>query len=127
MNDPEAIEVTGRRPTGQLEAAVLEFLWAVGDPSTPGDVHEAVAPDLAYTTVMTVLTRLHAKGALERERQGRPFAYWPSEVEAKHRADQMRDQLDAAGDRHAVLSSFVDALTAAEADELRRILREAGE
>lgn len=119
--------MSNRRPTGQLEAAVLEFLWAVGEPSTPGDVHEAVAPDLAYTTVMTVLTRLHAKGALERVRHGRAFAYWPSQAEANHRADRMRDQLDAAGDRHAVLSSFVDALTSAEAEELRRILREAGE
>lgn len=119
--------MTKRRSTGELEAAVLEFLWAVGDPSTPGEVHESVAPDLAYTTVMTVLNRLHAKGSLERERRGRAFAYWPSEAEAKHRADQMRDQLDAAGDRHAVLSSFVDTLTGDEADELRRILGEAAE
>lgn len=116
--------MTNRRSTGQLETAVLEYLWAVGEPSTPGDVHEAVAPDLAYTTVMTVLTRLHTKGALERERRGRAFAYWPSEAEASHRADQMRDQLDAAGDRHAVLSSFVDSLSSADADELRRILGE---
>lgn len=114
-----------RRPTGQLEAAVLEFLWAVGEPSTPGQVHQSIAPDLAYTTVMTVLNRLHKKGAAERERRGRAFVYWPSAVEAKHRADQMRDQLDAAVDRNAVLSSFVDALTHAEVDELRRILDEA--
>lgn len=117
--------MTKRRPTGQLEAAALEFLWAVGEPSTPGDVHASVAPDLAYTTVMTVLNRLHGKGSVERERRGRAFVYWPSEAEAKHRADQMHDQLDAAGDRHAVLSSFVDTLTNTEAEELRRLLREA--
>ena len=64
-----------RRANGELEAAVLEFLWAIGEPSTPGQVHDAVAPDLAYTTVMTVLNRLHSKEALERERRGRAYAY----------------------------------------------------
>lgn len=117
--------MTKRRSTGQLESAVLEFLWAVGEPSTPGEVHESVAPDLAYTTVMTVLSRLYGKGSVERERRGRAFVYWPSEAEAKHRADQMHDQLAAAGDRHAVLSSFVDTLNRSEAEELRRILSEA--
>lgn len=119
--------MTARRSTGQLEGAVLEYLWAVGEPSTPGEVHDSVAPDLAYTTVMTVLNRLHKKGAVERERRGRAFGYWPSEAEAKHRADQMHDQLVAAGDRHAVLSSFVDTLTNTEADELRRLLDEAAQ
>ena len=61
--------MTARRSTGQLEGAVLEYLWAVGEPSTPGEVHDSVAPDLAYTTVMTVLNRLHKMGAGERERR----------------------------------------------------------
>jgi len=30
---------------------------------------------LAYTTVMTVLSRLHEKGALRREKQGKRYAY----------------------------------------------------
>ena len=117
--------MSDRRPAGQLEAAVMEFLWAVGEPSSPGEVHQSVAPDLAYTTVMTVLSRLHEKGTLDRTRVGRAYAYWPSEAEAQHRAGQMRGQLDLAGDRHAVLSSFVDALTPTETEELRRILGEA--
>ncbi len=113
-----------RRGTGELEEAVLRFVWAMGAPVTPAEVHESVAPDLAYTTVMTVLTRLHQKGRLERERRGRAYAYWALDGEASHRASQMRDQLSSADNRDAVLSSFVDTLSDVEAAELRRLLAE---
>jgi len=33
--------------------------------------------DRAYTTYMTVMARLHRKGLLEREREGRTDVYWP--------------------------------------------------
>ena len=49
--------MTTRRPMGALEDHVMEYLWALGAPASPGDVHAAVAPELAYTTIMTVLTR----------------------------------------------------------------------
>lgn len=113
-----------RRSTGELETSVLQYLWAIDDPATPNDVHQAVAPDLAYTTVMTVLTRLHAKHLLERKRVGRAFAYWPVGGEATHRAGQMHEHFAAADDRSAVLSSFIDTLSADEADELRRLLQD---
>ena len=34
-------------------------------------------PDIAYTTLMTTLDRLHRKGVLDREKQGRAFVYRP--------------------------------------------------
>lgn len=114
--------MTDRRSTGELEESVLQYLWAVCEPSTTADVHAAIAPDLAYTTVMTVLSRLFKKGLLERERHGRAYAYRPVEGEAIHRAEQMHEHLGAAGDKHAVLSSFIDSLTADEATELRELL-----
>ncbi len=111
-----------RRSTGELEASVLHYLWAIDEPATPAEVHEAVAPDLAYTTVMTVLTRLFKKELLSRERAGRAFAYRPVEGEATHRADQMHVHLAASDDRSAVLSSFINTLTIDETEELRRLL-----
>ncbi len=113
-----------RRSNGELEESVLQYLWAVNEPATPADVHAAIAPDLAYTTVMTVLTRLFKKGLLDRARHGRAYAYRPVEGEAMHRAEQMHGHLGAAGDRDAVLSSFIDTLSAAEAAELRRLLKD---
>ena len=39
--------------------------------------------DLAYTTVMTVLTRLHNKGILSRKKEGRQFLYQPESGKAR--------------------------------------------
>ncbi len=122
IGDTEPMAI--RRGTGELEEAVLRFVWIMDSPVTPAEVHESVAPDLAYTTVMTVLTRLHEKGRLQRERRGRAYAYWALDGEASHRAGQMRNQLSSADNRDAVLSSFVDTLSDVEAAELRRLLAE---
>lgn len=115
-----------RRPMGALEEDVMEYLWLVGAPSSPSDVHAAVAPELAYTTVTTVLTRLWDKGRLERERRGRFYVYAPVRSEAEHRANAMRVSLGDAADRGAVLSSFVDALDPADLDVLRGLIGEGG-
>ena len=116
--------MTTRRPMGALEDHVMEYLWVLGAAATPGDVHAAVAPELAYTTIMTVLTRLWSKGRLTRERQGRSFVYEPVRSEAEYRADTMSTALGDANNREAVLSSFVDALDERDLDLLRGLLGE---
>ena len=114
--------MSARRPMGSLEDNVMEYLWLVGTPASPAEVHAAVAPELAYTTVTTVLTRLFEKGRLERERQGRALMYAPVHSEADHRADVMHTSLGDAADRGAVLSSFVDALDSTDLEVLRGLL-----
>src|SRR5690348_4025408 len=70
-----------RRPSGALEAEVLAVLRAAGMPLTPGQVRERLDArprgELSYSTVVTIISRLHAKGLLARERAGRGFAYTP--------------------------------------------------
>ena len=51
-----------RRAKGSLESEVLAALWAAERPLTAGDVAAALDGDLAYTTVQTILVRLHGKG-----------------------------------------------------------------
>jgi predicted transcriptional regulator len=49
-----------------------------GEPQPAGDVRAALGQTgerLAYTTVMTVLSRLYTKGLLTRERDGRRYVY----------------------------------------------------
>lgn len=113
-----------RRAVGALETAVLESLWAAPGPSTPREILAAVDPDLAYTTVVTILTRLVDKGLVERERRGRTFRYRPRLSEADLLAGRMAATLASAGDRRATLSRFVEGLPAGEATALRVLLEE---
>lgn len=113
-----------RRPIGGLEDQVMEYLWAIAEPANPGEVHSAVAPELAYTTIMTVMSRLFDKGRLTRRRHGRSYAYAPSVSEAEYRASEMAASLTDSGDRAAVLSRFVDSLTETDVGTLRDLLGE---
>lgn len=70
-----AIDVAG---LGELEGPVLEALWDHGELSTPA-VNELIGKPrgLAYTTILTVLQRLHKKGlAGRREEEGRAHIYY---------------------------------------------------
>lgn len=111
-----------KRATGALEDEIMAYLWTTEAHATPSEVHAAVAPDLAYTTIMTVLTRLWSKGLLHRETRGRAYAYAPINSEAEHRAQAMRSTLDHSGDRDAVLSTFVESLSTRDVKRLRKLL-----
>jgi predicted transcriptional regulator len=99
---------------------VLSVLRAADGPATAGWVQERLGGDLAYTTVITILTRLLAKGVVTRERAGRSFVWTPVSDEAGLAAHRMRKLLDGESDREAVLASFVTSL---EPDD-ERLLRE---
>ncbi|MFK0288970.1 BlaI/MecI/CopY family transcriptional regulator [Streptomyces sp. NPDC090442] len=114
-----------RRGQGQLEAQVLAALHHAPGPATAAWVQERLGDDLAYTTVMTILSRLHAKGAVTRERTGRAYAWTPAADEAGLAALRMRRVLDGEPDRDAVLTSFVSALSAHDEDVLRSLLARA--
>jgi len=114
-----------RRPPGALEAEVMTVLRAAGTPLSPGQVRERLAArqleDLSYSTVVTIVSRLHAKGLLERERSGRAFAYRPLD-DASLAASQMSQALQAGTDHGAVLSRFVSGLSGRDARLLRDLL-----
>jgi predicted transcriptional regulator len=111
-----------RRGQGQLEAQVLSVLRAAPEPVTAGWVLERLGGTLAYTTVMTILTRLQAKHAVTRERVGRAFAWTAASDEAGLAAHRMRRVLDNEADREAVLASFVSGLSAQDERLLRSLL-----
>ena len=93
---------------------------------TPGEVHEVLTKDrvLAYTTVMTVLVHLHDKGFVERQRDGRAFAYHPIESREEHAASLMASTLEGAANKPSVLANFVGQLDAKQRTQLRRMLAE---
>jgi predicted transcriptional regulator len=98
-----------------LEHEVLAVLLAAGEPMTAAQVRSAMGNSLAYTTVLTVLSRLADKGLALRERRGRAHVYTPIRDGSEVTAMRMRRLLDADDDRAAVLARFVGSLT--DADE----------
>jgi predicted transcriptional regulator len=58
------------------ELDIMGVLWERG-PSTVSEVREALADDLAYTTVLTVLRVLEEKGHVGHEEEGRAHRYIP--------------------------------------------------
>ncbi|WP_093839401.1 BlaI/MecI/CopY family transcriptional regulator [Streptomyces aidingensis] len=116
-----------RRGQGELEAQVLAALHEAGEPVGTAWVQERLGGALAYTTVITTLTRLLAKGAVTRRKAGRAFVWSPAADEAGLAALRMRRVLDAERDRGAVLTSFVTSLPPGDEQLLRELLERAGE
>ena len=133
-----------RRAAGALEAEILAILRAADGPLTPGEVRQRLAPatqaapdqaapdqadgqrgELSYSTVVTIVSRLHAKGLLARQRAGRGFTYTPVD-DASLAASRMSQVLGSENDHDAVLSRFVSGLSSRDALLLRELLASGG-
>lgn len=89
MTERDGTHKKPRRPAvedvlGPLGAAVMRVAWDRGSASV-GTVVEALNAEgrrpLAYTTVMTIMSRLYERGFLERVKQGRQYLYRPASDE----------------------------------------------
>ena len=120
----DAAAAVGRRAAGELEAAVLAVLLEVGSALSPGEVRERIGGSLAYTTVVTILSRLHAKGVLERRKAGRAYLYASVADQPGLAARRMARVLDGEEDRETVLARFVSSLSDSDEELLRRMLGE---
>jgi predicted transcriptional regulator len=123
-------EGRGRAP-GALEREILACLAAAGRPLSPADVRAELGDQLAYTTVMTTLSRLHAKGAVTRQAAGRGYAYElrgdPDDAQASMTAHRMLRLLEAGGNRAGVLSRFVADLSPGDEQLLAGLLTDDAE
>jgi predicted transcriptional regulator len=110
---------------------VLSALRQAPGAATAAWVHEKLAGDLAYTTVITILSRLYAKKAVTRERVGRAarasFVWKAASDEAGLAALRMRRVLDGERDREAALAGFVTALSPDDEQLLRALLKQAAD
>jgi predicted transcriptional regulator len=61
---------------GERELDVMAVLWEIGS-GTVGEVRERLPASLAYTTVLTILRNLEAKGYVSREAEGKAHRYFP--------------------------------------------------
>ena len=78
---------------GPLERRVLHLLWSMGD-ATVREILETGKVSGAYTTLMTTLDRLHKKGLLNREPEGRAFRYSPAQTRSEFNGNVVRSFVD---------------------------------
>ena len=109
---------------GERELEVMTVLWANGS-GTVTEVKEALDAPLAYTTVLTILRNLEAKGFLRRADEGRAHRYFPRVKQKAAQRRALRRLIDTLfrGSPEALLTHLVDDhdLSAAE---LRRIAKQ---
>jgi predicted transcriptional regulator len=86
---------------------------------TAAQVTEQLGGGLAHTTVVTILSRLQAKGLITRAKHD---IYTPIADEPGLAARTMRQALDASPDRKNVLTRFVDDPSNDDELLLRRLL-----
>ncbi|MEU8403957.1 BlaI/MecI/CopY family transcriptional regulator [Nonomuraea sp. NPDC048892] len=113
------------RGLGELESTIMDRMWAIKRPASVRDVLEHLQQErtLAYTTVMTVMDKLHTKGLLKRQPVGRAYIYEAVSSKEAYTADVMRASLAASGNRAATLVHFLERLTPEEASALEAALQ----
>lgn len=106
---------------GDLERRVMDAVWARGQASVR-EVHDDLAgrDGPAYTTVMTVMSRLADKGILTRDTRWRAFLYRPAQPSSASFARRqarlrVRALLDQLGD--LAIAGIVDELGEGSAEE----------
>ena len=121
-----------RHPT-ELELEILKILWRDG-PSNVRHVRESLAVfrDLAYTSVMTIMTIMARKGYLKRRKAEGGYVYRAAISAESTTGDMLRDLVDRAfdGSAAALMVNLLETgdLEAEELRQLRELInRKAGE
>ncbi|OFJ52393.1 BlaI/MecI/CopY family transcriptional regulator [Mycolicibacterium grossiae] len=116
-----------QRGFGDLEAVVMERVWARPHPVTVREVFDEMSTqrEIAYTTVMSTMDNLFRKGWLARDRDGKAYRYRATMTREQRSANLMRDAFQAGGDADLVLNFFLDQISDEESARLRAALRKA--
>lgn len=113
------------RGFGDLEAVVMDRVWARAAPVTVRELFDELSAErsIAYTTVMSTMDNLHRKGWLSREKDGKAYRYTAVATRDEYSARLMREAMAEAGDTETVLTHFIAHMDGAESDALRAVLR----
>lgn len=113
-----------RKLLGDLEYAIMEVVWQRGrvtvrEVATELTRHRA----LAYTTVMTVMSRLAEKGILRQHRVGRAYeyeaAFSPEQLAAEAAKRKIRSLLEDFGP--LAMTAFIDQVGQVDPEQLQRL------
>ena len=115
-----------------LEAEIMDVVWSRGlRDFAVSEVLEVLERrrEIAYTTVMTTLVRLHEKEVLERRRDGKKYLYTPRYTREEFVQATVLEVLESLGSAAGrdVLALLVETASAADEealDELDRMIRQ---
>lgn len=113
---------------GELQTAVMEILWQAS-PLLVTDVEQKLQKkrEIAHTTVLTTLDRMHQKGFLVREKQGKAFVYSPRYTKEEFERGVAQEVLSALLSQFAepALSAFVELVgeDSEKLDQLEDLIR----
>jgi predicted transcriptional regulator len=114
---------------GGLEAEVMNLLWQRPN-QTVVEVEERLRRkrQIAHTTVLTTLDRMHRKGLLTREKQSKAFIYAPCYSREQFEQSLAQEVLGAllGGMGEPVLSTFIDLVSEDDTrlDRLEALIKE---
>ncbi|MCL5291529.1 MAG: BlaI/MecI/CopY family transcriptional regulator [Actinobacteria bacterium] len=106
------LEAGARRALGDLEAEIMDQMWLC-ECASVRDIHQRLGyRRLAYTTVMTVMSRLADKGLLKKKKDGKHYDYTTSISRAEFEDSIARSLISGlAGSLGSVaLASFVEGI-----------------
>jgi len=103
------------------ELDLMSVLWHRGS-GTVAEVLEDVADDISYSTVMTLMRTMEAKGLVRHEKEGKAFRFFPVVAADEAGESALGRILDKIfhGSRELLVHRLVDQEDVS-ADELRRI------
>jgi predicted transcriptional regulator len=109
---------------GDLEAAIMDVVWAVGEPVRVREVSDQLNQErtLAFNTVQTVMENLYHKGWLSRKKNGRAYWYEPVRSRDDYVSQLLNEALSVAPDPAATLVRLVGQMNAEEIASLRAAL-----
>jgi len=114
---------------GELEAKVMEVFWSKAS-QTVNEVEDRLrnGREIAHTTVLTTLDRMHRKGYLVRKKQGKAFVYSARYSQEEFERGMAQEVLGALLDHYTApaLSAFIDLVGQDERtlDQLEAMIRE---
>jgi len=124
ISDFKPHKIGYKKVLGDLEADIMKIIWKLNR-ATVRDVYEQLRLEkkLAYTTVMTIMSRLAEKGLLEKEPLGNAYVYSPTISEVDFTKRVVSEVLDGLLEEFSepAISHIVDRLSSEDSVEIEKL------
>ncbi len=97
---------------GELEQKIMDVVWSSNKPLKPSDVLANLDKTYAYTTIMTVLSRLSEKNILKRAKKGNTYFYSAKKKKEDYASKNLKELFLKliSSYKDLALAQFVDAM-----------------